>query len=99
MASTPKPSTNEIDSANLSMVPWSSLYDVNEDVPKLRFPQSVKTYDDMRHDPQIEALWAALTLPILRYRWYFDPNDASDESRSSWPTTSACRSRASDKAR
>jgi len=45
----------------------------------LRFPMSVRTFDRMRHDPQVAGLLVSALMPIRRYRWYVDPRDARPE--------------------
>ncbi|MCA1570778.1 MAG: DUF935 domain-containing protein [Chloroflexi bacterium] len=54
------------------------LADFLEDVPALRWPDSVAVYEKMRRDPQITAVLAALTLPVRRATWAVDPNGAAD---------------------
>src|SRR5688572_13693300 len=70
----------EIGNANIGVAPWSSYNDIDERVPKLAWPNSTQVYDEMRNDAQLAALLFALTLPILRYRWFVDPNGASDDA-------------------
>ncbi len=69
----------EIGNANLGVAP-SAYNDLDKRVPKHAWPNSIRVYDEMRHDPQIAALLLALTLPIMRYRCFVDPNGASDEA-------------------
>lgn len=71
--------TVELGNANQGIAPWSAFYDSTEEVPELAWPHSVKVYDKMRNDNQIAALLLSFMLPILGYRWYIDPNGASDE--------------------
>lgn len=59
-----------------SLPTFGALLEDDEYAPELMWPQSVRTYDRMRNDSQIEALLAAVTLPIRRRRWLIDPNDA-----------------------
>ena len=57
---------------------WSELggSDPTEYVPELQWPQSVRTYEEMRNDSQLAALWHASSWPIRRYTWTLDPRDA-----------------------
>jgi hypothetical protein len=79
-----KPPTNEIGlqqqgsfSYNFgSLTAWSAFVDTAEYVPDLVWPNSVLIYDQMRSDPQLDALLAGSTLPIRRYHWLIDPNGA-----------------------
>lgn len=66
----------EIGHGQNGIVPWNSLVDTIERVPELQWPRSIDIYDQMRSDSQIEALWRALTMPILRYNWVINPNGA-----------------------
>ncbi len=84
MASAP---TSELGSvAPFTAIPgWKGLAsytDDTEDVPELRWQPdgygAVATYERMRGDAQVHALWSAMTLPIRRYRWMIDPNGARD---------------------
>jgi hypothetical protein len=81
------PPTSEIGATNqaATLPGWGkfshgSVVDEAEHVPDLKWPKSVrKTYERMRNDYQLEALYYATTLPITRYRWCIDPNGARDE--------------------
>lgn len=53
------------------------LVDALEHVPDLQWPDSVRTYARMRHDPTIRSVLAAYTLPIRRAPWHVDPRGAS----------------------
>lgn len=75
----PTAPTTEIGHSRNGVMPWGGYIDTNEDVPELRWPESIKTLDAMRHDAQIAAILRAFTLPIRRYRWSIDPNGARDE--------------------
>jgi hypothetical protein len=55
---------------------WQDWANDAERVPELRWPRSRLTFEQMRVDAQIDALWQGTTLPILRYRWFLDPNGA-----------------------
>jgi hypothetical protein len=46
------------------------------DVPELRWPHSVRTYEAMRRDSQIQGLLTSVFLPIRHMEWYLDPGDA-----------------------
>jgi hypothetical protein len=60
---------------------WTELLDTHEDVPALRWPKSIETYDRMRtNDAQIRGLIAARDLPVLQLDWAIDPAGA-DETR------------------
>ncbi len=71
--------TTEIGHGGTSIVPWANFVDNTEQVPELRWPNSVMVYDRMRADAQIAAVLKAGTLPIRRYKWKIDPNGASPE--------------------
>src|SRR5262245_13408198 len=55
---------------------WSVLVDEGEYVPELRWPASILTYDRMRNDPQVQATYSGITLPVRRRHWYLDPLEA-----------------------
>jgi hypothetical protein len=55
------------------------LTDYDEYLKDLRFPLSVREYGRMANDAQVNGLYLGTTLPIRRYRWYIDPNDARDQ--------------------
>lgn len=63
------------------VLPWSDLswIDQTEHVPELIWPNSVKTYHQMRSDSQCNGLYLGCTMPIRRYRWLVAPNGARDE--------------------
>ncbi len=76
------PPTSEIGTVtygSISAFPWTSFIDLDERVPELVWPRSVRTFDQMRHDAQINGLLLGTTLPIRRYRWMLDPNGARPE--------------------
>src|SRR5215831_12140787 len=79
------PPTNEIGTVlngNFSpagMAPWITWVDVEETVPQLRWPMSIRTYQRMRNDSQIAALYDATLLAILKMDWLIDPNGAEDD--------------------
>lgn len=64
---------------------WSALVDEAEQVPDLKWAPygrgAVGVYDKMRTDPQIHGLVAwGLMMPIRRFRWFVEPNGASDRT-------------------
>lgn len=77
MATGPK---TEIGHGATGIVPWSGLVDTAETAPSLQWPQSVRTYDKMRTDAQIQALLLGTFLPIRRRRFAIAPNGARDEA-------------------
>jgi hypothetical protein len=60
--------------------PWSAWVDTREFVPELRFPQSVASYEKMRTDAQLAALFWAVTSPIRRYKFVIQENGARPEA-------------------
>jgi hypothetical protein len=60
------------------LAPWSQFIDDREYVPELVWPLSVRTFDLMRGDSQIEGLFFGLVQPIMKYQWLLDPNGADD---------------------
>jgi hypothetical protein len=72
--------TSEVGYSGMMPVKWSMWTgDMQENVPDLRWPMSVKTLHAMRTDAQLDALMRAVDLPIRRARWVIDPNKARDE--------------------
>jgi hypothetical protein len=63
----------------LGMAKWTTFVDDYEYVPDLVWPNSVRTYDMMRTDSQLAALYRATALAIRKMKWTIDPNDAPDE--------------------
>lgn len=58
---------------------WSIDADI-EDVPELRWPQSVSVFNRMRRaDAQTISVLKAVTLPIRSTKWRIDPGDAEPE--------------------
>lgn len=55
------------------------LVDLLEQVPALTWPDSVRTYGQMRTDPQIAAVTNAYTLPIRSGTFAVDPAGCRDE--------------------
>jgi hypothetical protein len=63
-------------------LPWSTFVDTYEYVPDLMWPLSCRqggTYDQMRSDSQLSALFFGVSMPIRRYKWMIDPNGARPE--------------------
>jgi hypothetical protein len=60
------------------MAPWTMWVDIEETVPELRWPNSVRTYSTMRNDSQIAALYQATVLALGKMEWLIDPNGADD---------------------
>ncbi len=56
---------------------WAAFMDTDEYVKELKWPQSVRSYDIMRTDSQLSALYRAMTMPIRRYKWLLNPNGAN----------------------
>lgn len=82
-AISPPTDTIGVVNPNASTIPgWrqiarGTMVDEAEHVPALKWPRSVRTtFERMRNDYQLEALYYATTLPITRYRWCIDPNGA-----------------------
>lgn len=57
---------------------WSSFVDDYEYVPELIWPNSIKTYEMMRNDSQVAALYKATVLGIGRFKWSIDPNGSGE---------------------
>lgn len=60
-------------------VPWQAFTEQGEHVPELRWPSSIPVYDRMDTDAQVTGLVAGTVLPIRRFRWQIDPNNARPE--------------------
>jgi len=78
--------TNEIGTvsdllANMIVPTWATMdaQDELETNPKLTFPESISTYHGMRTDPQIQGLLTGAIWPLLRMKWFINPNGAPDE--------------------
>src|SRR5262245_3608175 len=56
------------------LLPWGQWVDDVEQAPVLKWPNSVKVYDDMGNDAQCQGLYLGATAAIQRYVWYIDPN-------------------------
>lgn len=61
------------------MYPWSIFVDEQEFVPELMWPRSVQTYERMRADTQMAALYQATTLGVQRFKYSLDPNGADSD--------------------
>lgn len=60
------------------MAPWTVFVDTEEDVPALMWPQSRRTYEQMRNDTQLASLYQATVLALRKFKWSLDPNGAED---------------------
>ena len=59
---------------------WASSMDDAEHTPELRWPLSIRVYDQMRRqDPQVMSVLRAVKLPIRRTTWRIAPNGAPPE--------------------
>jgi hypothetical protein len=59
---------------------WGSQPDDLEETVELQWPRGVRVFDQMRvQDAQIRSVLNAVTMPILRTRWFIDPNGADEE--------------------
>lgn len=56
------------------LLPWGQWVDDVEQAPQLRWPQSIKIFDDMGNDAQCQGLYLGATAALQRYAWYIDPN-------------------------
>src|SRR5262245_45738744 len=81
-----KPPTTEkgqiSDLISATMPQWTAMIEAMDELernPKLTFPASLETYHSMRTDPQMQGLMTGATWPLLRMRWFLDPNGARDE--------------------
>lgn len=57
------------------LLPWGQWVDDVEQAPQLKWPLSIRIYDDMGNDAQCQGLYLGATAAIQRYVWYIDPND------------------------
>jgi hypothetical protein len=71
--------TRDIGHVDDATIYGSYLQEMQEFVPALSWPLSVRTYQQMRHDPQLKAVLAAYTLPIRRATWAVDPAGCRDQ--------------------
>lgn len=74
-----KPPVRERGHGGNSIVPWTDIIDVNEEVPELAWPASIAVFHRMRRDAQLRGILQAYTGPIRRYNWHIIPNGARDE--------------------
>lgn len=58
---------------------WGEFVESTDHVPELRWPRSNETYEVMRTDGQVQALYVGTTLPIRQRIWALEPNGARDE--------------------
>lgn len=57
---------------------WAAFIDDIEYVPELKWPSSVRVFEQMRTDSQLSGLFRAMTYPIRRYKFMIDPNGADE---------------------
>lgn len=58
---------------------WGQLINDTEFSPELRWPANVWVYDKMsKSDAQVKGLMRGTVLPLTRFRYYLEPNGASD---------------------
>ena len=75
-----RPPTNELGTilggtlSPAGMAPWTRFVDEDEFVPALQWPLSNDTYNRMRTDAQLSALYKATLLGIMKFKWSIDPN-------------------------
>ena len=61
-------------------IPGWMPFDPNEDNPDLLWPNSVRTFTQMRRrDARVSSVFRAVGLPVRRTPWRIDKNGASDE--------------------
>jgi hypothetical protein len=68
--------------AAVTLPQWGTMIEAMDELetnPKLSFPSSIATYHNMRTDPQVQGLLTGATWPLMRMRWFLDPNGAKDE--------------------
>jgi hypothetical protein len=72
--------TTELGSANPSqtsgIVPWTVMVDDREYAPDLVWPGNLPIYQRMETDAQVAGLSLGTMLPIRRFRWQLDPQEA-----------------------
>lgn len=56
------------------LMPWGQWVDDVEQAPQLKWPMSIRVYDDMANDSQCQGLYLGATAAIQRYVWYIDAN-------------------------
>ena len=84
MATVPdSPPTTELGAVHPFATPgvpgWSHFMFEREKPMELRGSQRVETYEAMWNDTQLEGLYLGTTLPVRRYRWALDPQEANEE--------------------
>lgn len=55
---------------------WAYFVDTREYAPELQWPASIPIHERQETDAQLAGLMLATTLPIRRYRWEIDSNEA-----------------------
>lgn len=58
---------------------FSILSDLLEQIPELRWPESVRTYAQMRFDPQLAGVLSSYFLPLRRAAWHVNPDGCRPE--------------------
>jgi hypothetical protein len=59
---------------------WGSPFDAFEENPDLLWPNSIRTYTQMRRgDSRVSSVFRAVGLPVRRTPWRIEQNGASDE--------------------
>lgn len=69
-------------STNRSITPGWSVFEAQQfeiPVDALKWPKSIRTYEDMRRDPQIQGLLTSVFLPIRHMEWYIDPTGTTGD--------------------
>lgn len=76
-----KAKANLTERGNAGLTTWfESLVDDEELTPELRWPLSVRVYDQMRRsESQVRSVLRAVKMPILRAEWLIDPGAAREE--------------------
>lgn len=58
----------------------AAMLDEAENAPELQWPLNIRIFDRMRReDAQVQSVLNAVWMPILRTRWYIEPNGAKPE--------------------
>ena len=66
--------------SSLGLPGWGTWnVDTTEHVPALKWPASIRIYDRMRSDPQVDALLRGLFTPVRRFEYVIDPDGARKE--------------------
>lgn len=78
---TVKPPTNELGglAPASAVASWGSFVDTVEHNPELVYPRSLKVFDLMRNDSQIDGLLTGIIWPVMGFGWHIDPNGAPDD--------------------